>query len=155
MSPFKAAYGRKPPSMLDYVPMTATTKGVNRVLLDRQALLQAFKVNLAKAQATMKKFADGQCRELSFAVGDLVLLKLQSYRQQLVVDRSNQKLSARYFGPFKILKCIGKVAYQLELPATTRIHDVFHVSLLKPYKGSGTVAAMTLPPYAINIHPVL
>ena len=39
MSPFKAVYGREPPSMLDYVPMTATTEGVNRVLLNRQALL--------------------------------------------------------------------------------------------------------------------
>ena len=39
MSPFKAVYGREPPSMLDYVPMTTTTEGVNRVLLNRQALL--------------------------------------------------------------------------------------------------------------------
>ena len=119
VSPFKAVYGREPPSMLDCVPMTATIEGVNRVLLDRQALLQELKVNLAKVQVTMKKFTDGQRRDLSFAMGDLVLLKLHPNRQQLVVDRSSQKLSARYFGPFKILKCIGKVAYQLELPATT------------------------------------
>ena len=62
----------------------------------------------------MKKFADGQRRDLYFAVGDLVLLKLQSYRQQLVADMTNNKLSAQYVGPFKIHKRIGQVAYQLE-----------------------------------------
>ena len=49
MSPFKAVYGREPPSMLNYVPMTATTEGVNRLLMDKQDLLQELKGNLAKA----------------------------------------------------------------------------------------------------------
>lgn len=36
---------------------------------------------------------------------------------------------------FQILKHIDNVAYQLTLPPTSNIHDVFHVSLLKPFKG--------------------
>ena len=44
------------------------------------------------------------------------------------------KLSPRFVGPFEILKCIGKVAYKLDLPPTLAgVHNVFHVSMLRKY----------------------
>jgi hypothetical protein len=43
-----------------------------------------------------------------------------------------RKLSPRFIGPFKILKRVGQVAYQLELPDhLSDVHDVFHISQLK------------------------
>src|SRR5579864_5890903 len=44
------------------------------------------------------------------------------------------KLAPKRYRPFKIIKAISPVAYQLALPATWKIHDVFHVSLLSPYR---------------------
>jgi hypothetical protein len=42
------------------------------------------------------------------------------------------KLSPRFIGPFMILKQVGLVSYQLELPDhLADVHDVFHVSQLK------------------------
>lgn len=79
----------------------------------------------------MKRLADKKRRKISFNVGDWVLVKLQPYRQHSLPLRKNQKLGMRYFGPFEISQRIGSVAYKLILPEHTRIHSVFHVSLLK------------------------
>ena len=45
------------------------------------------------------------------------------------------KLAKRYYGPFQILNRINETAYRLKLPSNWHIHNTFHVSLLKPYKG--------------------
>ena len=42
------------------------------------------------------------------------------------------KLSPRYIGPYQIVRRIGKVAYELDLPADLEaVHPVFHVSILR------------------------
>jgi hypothetical protein len=55
------------------------------------------------------------------------------------------KLAYKYFRPFKILKKVGSVAYQLDLPKEARIHSTFYVSLLKKWVGKGTIPEPRLP----------
>ena len=56
------------------------------------------------------------------------------------------KLSPRYYGPFQILKKVGKVSYKLDLPLDSRLHPTFHVSCLKAKLGQHVLAFPTLPP---------
>src|SRR6266403_1360160 len=51
----------------------------------------------------------------------------------LRLPHQKAKLTPKCLGPFKITKEISPVAYQLTLPVSWRIHDVFHTSLLNPY----------------------
>jgi hypothetical protein len=44
------------------------------------------------------------------------------------------KLSPRWYRPFRVAAKISHVAYRLTLPKTWKIHNVFHASLLTPYK---------------------
>ena len=45
------------------------------------------------------------------------------------------KLSPRFIGPFEVLRRVGEVAYEIALPPELEhIHNVFHVSVLRPYK---------------------
>ena len=67
-----------------------------------------------------------------FVVGDHVYLRVRPRKSSLNLG-SCARLSPRYCGIFEVLEIIGLVAYILALPASTRAHNVFHVSLLKKY----------------------
>ena len=69
-------------------------------------------------------------------VGDWVFLWLQPYKQMsLRQANKDNKLSPKYYGPYKVLQNICTMAYKLELPASSRVHLVFHVSCLKKVTG--------------------
>jgi hypothetical protein len=94
----------------------------------------------------MKLQADKHRTERSFEVGEKVWLKLQPYVQSPVAHRASHKLAFKYFGPYLIEDKIGSVAYKLALPARSKVHPVFHVSLLKKVKGNHTLLSSPLPP---------
>lgn len=91
----------------------------------------------------MTKFANRHRRDIE-SVNDMVFLKLRPYQQQSVCRCIHQKLSARFYGPFKIVELVGKVAYKLLLLEGSRIHPAFHVSRLRKMVGN-QVTTVELP----------
>jgi hypothetical protein len=130
MSPFEALYGRSPPSILSYVTGHSSHSDIDQTLAERQQLLTTLKENLKRSRQKMEARANKKRRDCTFEPGDLVLLRLQPYRQHTVNHRVSQKLSKRYYGPFPVIRRIGNVAYELDLPPSSRIHPVVHVSQL-------------------------
>lgn len=136
MTPFQALYGRLPPNLTIYSPGSTPIATLDETLSQRQAQLQLLKQNFTYAQQRMRSQANSHRVDLTFKVGDWVMLRLQPYRQHSVRNRQSPKFARRFYGPFKVLKMIGNVAYELQLPTTARIHPVFHVSKLKAFHGT-------------------
>ncbi|KAK9230741.1 hypothetical protein WN944_023713 [Citrus x changshan-huyou] len=155
ISPFEAVYGIPPPTLLSYVPGTTHIPAVDETLRDRDSILKDIRRNLVVAPNRMKTQSDHHRREVVFTVGDYIYLKLQPYCQKSVAFCSSLKLAPRYFGPYRILKRIGHVAYKLALPAGSQINNVFHVSLLKKFVGHVPHAVMELPPVSKDTSTIL
>ena len=98
--------------------------------------------------------ANAHQRDLEFFVGDLVLLRLQPYRQSSVAARHNHKLSKWFYGSFPVIARIGQVAYRLGLPEDSRIHPIFHISVLEPFRGAHSPPHQLLPPLVVDSHPI-
>ena len=90
--------------------------------------------NLKIAKDRQKGYADNRRIDLQFEIGDRVFLKISPWKCVLRFGKRG-KLSPRYIGPYEIVSKVGPVAYKLKLPLELlRIHDTFHVSMLRKYK---------------------
>lgn len=145
MTPFEALYGVQPRQMCLKPASTSIVGVVEEFQVQREAMNQFLKESIAVAQNKYKQFADKKRREATLEVGDWVFLRLRPYRQLSVAVRKNMKLAHKYFGPYQVTEKIGEVAYRLKLPEGSKVHPVFHISLLKKKIGSHFTATTSLP----------
>ncbi|PNX85876.1 Ty3/gypsy retrotransposon protein, partial [Trifolium pratense] len=150
-TPFEVVYGRSPPNIVRFLSNETKVAAVALELRERDEALNQLKMHLLKAQQQMKNQADKKRRSVQFDVGEWVFLKLRPHRQQSVVKRIYQKLAPRYYGPFQVMERMGAVAYKLALPPQSKIHSVFHVSLLK--KAIGNYQVQGELPKELEISP--
>ena len=72
-------------------------------------------------------------KDLEFQVGNWVFLKLSPWKGVVRFGKRG-KLSPRYIGPYEIIERVDSLAYRFVLPPElSRIHNVFHVSILRKY----------------------
>jgi len=97
--------------------------------------LSAIKEARNAAQEAQRKAQESWIKErpwfTPFEVGTKVWLEGTNIR---LPSNITTKLAPRRYGPFMVAAKISNVAYKLSLPPTWKIHDVFHASLLTPYK---------------------
>ena len=100
--------------------------------------MQSIRQRMKEAQDRQKSYADAHRVDRSYEVGDQVLLRVKPHKS-LIKFGKGDKLSPRFMGPFDIVERKGLVPYQLALPdSLRRMHDVFHVSILRHYVSDPT-----------------
>ncbi|CAM8936826.1 unnamed protein product [Rhodiola kirilowii] len=155
MIPFEAVYGRPPPSVLEYIQGSGNMETVDNWLARRETIIQQLRANITKAQARMRQFANKHRLDKAFEIGDSVYIRLQPYRQSSVRMQHTNKLAKRFYGPLEVLAKIGSVAYRLKFLEHARIHDVFHVSLLRKCMDPSCAEVWSFPDHFVGGQPVL
>lgn len=102
------------------------------MLEEMEAMVKRVRANLKIAQDRQKKISDRKRTFREYQVGEHVYVRIQARRSTLQWNAC-AKLAPRFCGPFQILARVGPVAYQLPLPSHIRVHNDFHVSILKKY----------------------
>ena len=115
-----------------------------QVMVDRmKTALEEAQANLAHAQSRAQYQANKSRRDESYKVGDEVLLATRNLR---IDQHLPSKLRRRWIGPFRVVKVVSPLAYEVDLPPGWKIHPVFHVSNLKRYARSPEFIRSETPP---------
>jgi transposase InsO family protein len=116
----------------------AAVERVERIRAARATLAEQWK----RAQETQQRAYNKNHQEMTFKVGDLVLLSLKNLKTRA----PSKKLAIKRQGPYRVLDVIGTQAYRLALPKElSRIHNVFHVSLLEPWHSRDGCEDLPMP----------
>lgn len=102
----------------------------------REAVLRFVQDAIASAADRQKANTDknGRVNDLSFNLGEQVMLSTDNLPEHAVSVEGSSKLLPKFIGPFRIVKRNGE-AYTLDLPSVMRTHPTFYVGRLRPYRG--------------------
>ncbi|KAK8934918.1 hypothetical protein KSP39_PZI014856 [Platanthera zijinensis] len=131
MAPFEALYGRKCRTPLAWAEAGESKLSGKKEVEEATSLIRSIRERLLIAQDRQAKYYNAKHRNVEFAVGDWVYLKIKPFKGVSRIRRL-KKLSPRYLGPFEVVERVGEAAYRLALSADLGgLHDVFHISVLR------------------------
>jgi len=126
VSPFECCYGWRP-----RMPLDLLSPGLPPLYSSLPAIHRFVKDNLVEAQDRQAAQANKERREVSYKVGERVLLRMDHSSPNTTVG-DKPKLQEDWSGPYKIVE-LKPNAVKLDLPSPMRIHPVVNVDKVKPF----------------------
>ncbi|XP_052485149.1 uncharacterized protein LOC128040440 [Gossypium raimondii] len=133
MAPYEALYGLKCRTPLYWIHLSEKKIHEVDLIHETEEKVKVIQDSLKAASDRQKSYVDLKRKEIEFQVGDKIFLKVLPWKKVLRFDRKG-KLSSRFIGPYEIIKRIRAIVHRLALlPKIDRIHNVFHISMLRRY----------------------
>ena len=134
MAPYEALYGRKCRTPLCWTKLSEKKIIGPDMIQETEEKVKMIRERLKVTTDRQKSYADMKRKDIRYEIREKVVLKVSPWKKVMRFGK-NDKLSPRFIGPYEVIEKVGPVAYRLALPPDLeKIHDVFHVSMLRRYR---------------------
>ena len=134
MAPYEALYGRKYRTPMCWTELSEKKLIGPDLIQETREKVTMIRERLKVAMDRQKSYADLKRKDIQYEFGEKVFLKVSSWKKVMRFGKKG-KLSPRFIGSYKVIDKVGLVAYRLALPPELeKIHNVFHVSMLRRYR---------------------
>ena len=134
MAPYEALYGRKCITPLCWIELSEKKIIGPNLIQETEKKVKVIRERLKVATDRKKSYVDMRRKDIRYEIGEKVFLKVSPWNKVMRFGK-NGKLNPRFIGPYKVIEKVGLVAYRLALPPELeKIHNVFHVSMLRRYR---------------------
>ena len=134
MAPYEALYGRKCRTSLCWTKLSEKKVIGPDLIQETEEKVKMIREILKVVADRQNSYADLNRKDIQYEIGEKVFLKVSPWKK-VKRFRKNDKLSPRFIGSYEVIEKVGPVAYRLALPPNLeKIHNVFHVSMLRRYR---------------------
>ena len=134
MAPYEALYGRMCRTPLCWIELSKKKVISLDLIQENEEKVKMIRERLKVAADRQKSYVDLKRKDIQHEIGEKVFLKVSHWKKVMRFGRKG-KLSPRFIGSYEVIEKVGPMAYRLALPPELeKIHNVFHVSMLRRYK---------------------
>lgn len=136
VSPMKFLTGSEAPTPLTIAATGTIPASTSDWIQVRDEIQQAARDALVFAQAKMSIYYDKKHKPLLLHPGDKAYISLAGSIETgyHLPNTISHKLSSQRVGPFEVIRAVGRLAYEMKIPSTWKIHPVISIAHLEPYK---------------------
>ena len=134
MAPYEALYGRICRTPLCWTELSEKKVISPDLIQETEEKVKIIRERLTVANDRKKTYVGMKRKYIRYEIGEKMFLKVLPWKKVMRFWKKG-KLNPRFIGPYEVIKKVGPVAYRLALPPDLeKIHNVFHVSMLRRYQ---------------------
>ena len=134
MAPYEALYGRKCRTPLCWTELSEKKIIGPDLIQETKEKVKMIRERLKVTTDIQKSYANMRRKDIRYEIDEKVFLKVSPWKK-VMRFRKKRKLSTRFIGLYEVTEKVGPVVYRLTLPPDSeKIHNVFHVSMLRRYR---------------------